>query len=443
MKLAVVGTGYVGLVQSACMAELGNEVIGVDIDPNKVAKLSQGESPIYEPGIEEILQRNLKEGRLRFTTDLEEAAQEAEVLFIAVGTPSRTDGRADLSFVEAVATGIGKAFKATGRKAYAVIVNKSTVPIGTGDLVGKLIRKHYDGEFDVVSNPEFLREGAAVGDFMKPDRVVIGSDNGNEKARQVMDKLYAPLNASILHTDVKTAELIKYASNSFLATSISFINSLSELAETVGADITQVAAGMKLDGRIGKRAFLDAGVGYGGSCFPKDVQALITMAHDAGVHVGILEQAEDVNLAQRRTLVRKVRSLLGDDLTGKTVAVWGLAFKPKTDDMREAPSVTVVEELQQLGATIQAFDPVAEEAAKGMLQNVAYAPNAFDAAKGADCLVIMTEWDEFRQLDLKKLQTSLNAPNIVDGRNMYTLDEMRALGFTYLSIGRPAVNGKK
>lgn len=439
MKGAVVGTGYVGLVQSACMAELGNNVIGVDIDPQKVEKLSRGISPIYEPGIEEMLVRNLREGRLRFTTNLEEAAAEAEVIFIAVGTPSRPDGRADLQYVEAVAEGIGRAFTAVKRSTYAVIVNKSTVPIGTGDLVGTLIRKHYKGEFDVVSNPEFLREGEAVSDFMKPDRVVIGADNGNAKAHQTMDKLYGPLNAPIVHTDVKTAELIKYASNSFLATSISFINSLSTLAEAVGADITQVSAGMKLDARIGKRAFLTAGVGYGGSCFRKDIQALISIARDAGVHAGILEQAEDVNQAQRRTIVRKVRSLLGDDLAGKTVAIWGLAFKPKTDDMRDAPSVTVIEELQALGARIHAFDPVAEEVARGMLHDVEYAPSAFDATKGADCLVIMTEWDEFRQLDLRKLKKTLGNPNIVDGRNIYALDEMATNGFTYHSIGRPVV----
>jgi len=421
------------------MAELGNEVIGVDIDENKVKRLSEGLSPIYEPGIEEILKRNLKEGRLRFTTDATEGLKDSEVIFIAVGTPSASDGRADLQYVEAVAKTIGQTFADQGRTDYAIVVNKSTVPIGTGDLVGRLIRERFDGEFSVVSNPEFLREGAAVTDFMKPDRVVIGSDNGNSKAQAAMDRLYAPLGAPILHTDVKTAELIKYASNSFLATSISFINSVAELAETVGADITKVSEGMKLDGRIGKRSFLNAGTGYGGSCFPKDVQALVTMAHDAGVHVGILEQVEDVNRATRSRLIGKVKKVLGDNLEGKTIAVWGLAFKPKTDDMRDAPAVTVIKSLQEAGASIRAVDPVAQEVAEKMLSNVAYAKSSFEGAEGADCLVIMTEWDEFRQLDLRKLKSILAQPNIVDGRNVYDVEHMRDLGFTYISVGRPAV----
>lgn len=439
MKLAVFGTGYVGLVQSACMAELGNEVVGVDIDENKVKLLSEGKSPIYEPGIEEILKRNLKEGRLHFTTDAVEGLKDADVVFIAVGTPSADDGRADLQYVEAVAKTIGDTFTKQGRTEYAVVVNKSTVPIGTGDMVGRLIRERYSGDFSVVSNPEFLREGAAVTDFMKPDRVVIGADNGNSKATKLMDRLYSPLGAPILHTDVKTAELIKYASNSFLATSISFINSVAELAETVGADITKVSEGMRLDGRIGKRAFLQAGAGYGGSCFPKDVQALVTMAQDAGVHVGILQQVEEVNQDARQHVTQKVLSLLGKDLAGKTIGVWGLAFKPKTDDMRYAPAVTIIQSLQEAGAKIQAFDPVAQEVAAKMLSDVTYTETSFDAAKGADCLVIMTEWDEFKQLSLSKLKTLLAQPNVVDGRNVYDVEDMRELGFNYLSVGRPAV----
>ncbi len=440
MKVAVFGTGYVGLVQAAGLAELGNQVIGVDIDENKVKHLSQGISPIYEPGIEEMLRRNLKEGRLRFTTDAAEGLADAEVIFIAVGTPSADDGRADLQYVEAVARTIGERLTAQGRTDAVVVVNKSTVPIGTGDMVGRLIGERYRGEVSVVSNPEFLREGAAVTDFMKPDRIVIGSDNGSSQARNVMNRLYAPLGAPILHTDVKTAELIKYASNSFLATSISFINSVAELAESVGADITKVSEGMKLDGRIGQRAFLAAGCGYGGSCFPKDVQALITMAHDAGVHVGILEQVEDVNAATRRHLVGKIKERLGSTLRGSTIAVWGLAFKPKTDDMRAAPAVTVIKALQQAGATVQAFDPVAQAVAEGMLSDVTYARSALQAAEGADCLVIMTEWDDFRALDLRKLKGVLAQPNIVDGRNVYDLDTMRELGFNYISVGRPAVH---
>lgn len=440
MKLAVFGTGYVGLIQSACMAELGNEVVGVDIDAAKIDLLSQGKSPIYEPGIEEILRRNLKEDRLHFTTDAAEGLKDADVVFIAVGTPSAGDGRADLRFVEAVAKTIGDVLAAEQRMNSTVIVNKSTVPIGTGDMVGRLIRERHNGDFSVVSNPEFLREGAAVTDFMNPDRIVIGSDAGNTKAQRIMDRLYAPLGCPILHTDVKTAELIKYASNSFLATSISFINSVAELAESVGADITKVSEGMKLDGRIGPRAFLAAGCGYGGSCFPKDVQALVTMAHDAGVHVGILEQVEDVNAATRHHLLSKVKRALGNDLADKTVAIWGLAFKPKTDDMRDAPAITVIKSLQEAGASIRAFDPVAQSVAASMLQNVTFASSSFEAAKGADCLVILTEWDEFRQLSLGKLKKTLKHPIIVDGRNVYDLDEMREHGFTYLSVGRPAIN---
>lgn len=439
MKVTVFGTGYVGLVQSACMAELDNEVIGVDIDEHKVKLLSDGTSPIYEPGIEEILERNLKNGRLRFTTDAADGLKDADVVFIAVGTPSADDGRADLQYVEAVATTIGETFTKQHRTAFAVIVNKSTVPIGTGDLVGRLIRERYRGEFSVVSNPEFLREGQAVTDFQTPDRIVIGSGSDSAKAKAVMDQLYAPLGAPILHTDIKTAELIKYASNSFLATSISFINSVAELAEAVGADITKVSEGMKLDGRIGPRAFLSAGCGYGGSCFPKDVQALITMAHDAGVHVGILEAVEDVNRATRHHLIAKVKQLFGGDVAGKTIAVWGLAFKPKTDDMRSAPAVTVIKSLQESGAKIRAFDPVAQAVAATMLSDVMYAATALEAAQDADCLVILTEWDDFQKIDLAKLAATLKQPNVVDGRNVYDVETMRELGFNYLSVGRPAV----
>lgn len=439
MMVTVIGTGYVGLVQAVGLAELGNEVVGVDIDEKKVARLSAGESPIYEPGLEELLKRNLAAKRVRFTTDLDQAIAKAEVVFIAVGTPSKPDGSANLEYVKTAATDIGTALAARPDKSHVVVVNKSTVPIGTGDIVGNLVAKAYGGPFTVVSNPEFLREGSAVDDFLHPDRIVLGIDDHANGALGRLEELYRPLQAPVLQTDVKTAELIKYASNAYLATSISFINSIAQIAEAVGADVTQVAEGMKLDARIGKRAFLAAGVGYGGSCFPKDVQALVAMAANAQVPFGILEAAEATNLSQRTRLVDKVRSVV-PDLSGATIAVWGLAFKPKTDDMREAPAITVVRELQKLGASITAFDPVAEPTAKSILSDVTYAPDALAAAKDADALVILTDWPEFRSLDLAALKSALKHPRVIDGRNIYPLETMRDHGFTYTSVGRPAVS---
>lgn len=429
MKVMIIGTGYVGLVQGVCLAELGNEVVCIDLIPEKIAKLEKGISPIYEPGIEELITKNLKAGRIKFSTSLAENIAGAEIIFIAVGTPPDEDGRADLKYVLAAAESIGK-----NLKKYAVIVNKSTVPIGTGEMVKKTIQRHYKGEFDVVSNPEFLREGSAIDDWMKPDRVVIGDSNGHKAAKKVA-KLYEVLGSPILITNLEAAEMIKYASNSFLATQISFINSIAQICEKVGADVTQVSRGMKLDGRIGNRAFLNAGLGYGGSCFPKDVEALIQIAGDNKVDFKILEEVEAVNKLARTRFVEKIKSEL-KNLKGKTIAVWGIAFKPKTDDIRMAPSVAVIEQLVSLGAKIVAFDPVAEENLLKVMPEVKFVDNAADACKNADALAIITEWDEFKQIDLKKIKKTMKNPVIFDGRNIYEPEMMKELGFRYFSIGR-------
>ncbi len=436
MRVAVLGTGYVGLVQSVCLAELGNDVVGIDIDEAKVKQLNEGTSPIYEPGLEELLVRNLRADRLHFTSDTASGIKDAAIVFIAVGTPSAADGRADLSYVEGAATAIGTAVANLKPTELPIVVNKSTVPIGTGNLVERLITQHTNQPCIVVSNPEFLREGSAVNDFLKPDRVVIGTDHGNGGSDR-LKALYAPLNAPILVTDLKTAELIKYASNAFLATEISFINSIAQIADAVGADVTDVAKGMKLDKRIGQHAFLQAGIGYGGSCFPKDVQALIRIAHDAGIHFEILEATEDVNVMQRQLLIAKLLTAV-PSLEGKTIGVWGLAFKPKTDDMRDAPSLTIIPELQSHGATVRAFDPVAEIQARRHLTNVQFCDNPYEAAADADALLILTDWNEFREPDFGKLVTCMKQPVIIDGRNMYSPTAMHEQGFTYLSIGRPA-----
>lgn len=437
MKVAVLGTGYVGLVQSVCLAELGNDVIGIDIDEEKIRQLNDGVSPIYEPGLKELLERNLRTNRLRFTSDTTSGLADAQIVFIAVGTPSAPDGRADLTYVQSAATAIGTALRTNAPATYPIVVNKSTVPIGTGNLVERLITAQTKQSCIVVSNPEFLREGSAVQDFMKPDRIVIGTDHGNE-ASERLKALYAPLNAPILVTDLKTAELIKYASNAFLATEISFINSIAQIADAVGADVMDVSAGMKLDKRIGPHAFLNAGVGYGGSCFPKDVQALIRIAHDAGIHFEILEATEDVNTMQRQFLVTKLLNAL-PSLEGTTIGVWGLAFKPKTDDMRDAPALTILPELQSRGATIKAFDPVAEIQARRQLTNIQFCDDPYQAANDADALLILTDWNEFREPDFDKLARLMKQPVIVDGRNMYTPAAMREYGFTYLSVGRPTI----
>ena len=432
MKITVVGSGYVGLVAGTCLAELGNDIICLDINQEKIDKINNGILPIYEPGLDELVKRNKKEGRLSFTTDKEKAIKDSQVIFIAVGTPMGENHEADLRFVKAVAKDIG-----TYMQDYKVVVDKSTVPVGTADMVKKIIKDNQKQEIevDVVSNPEFLREGSALKDFMIPDRIVIGSDS--EKAKQIMDKIYgavARTGRPILHTDIKSAELIKYASNSMLATRISFMNELSHLAEKVGADIKQVAQGIGLDTRIGPR-FLQAGVGYGGSCFPKDVQALIQTMKQNECNAGILMAVEEANQKQKLSLIPKIQKLV-QDLNGKTIAIWGLSFKPKTDDIREAPAIFIINELQKLGAKIRAFDPVAEENAKKLLKNVEYAQNPYDTINGADALVICTEWDEFRDLDKEKIKSLLKQPNIIDGRNIYSPKEMKELGFNYTGVGR-------
>ncbi len=434
MKIAVVGTGYVGLVQGVCMAELGNDVVCIDVDKAKVETLRKSKSPIYEPGIEELIKKNLEAGRVRFETDLSTVLNDCEVVFIAVGTPPDEDGKADLQYVLQVAEQIGKNLKKNG----IVVVNKSTVPIGTGQLVRQKISEHFSGDFDVVSNPEFLREGTALEDFMKPDRVVLGAANGRQAAEKIAN-LYDVLGCPILITDLETAEMIKYASNSFLATQISYINSLSHLCEKVGANVDEVAAGMKLDKRIGERAFLSAGLGYGGSCFPKDVQALVQIAKENEVPFKILEEVENVNQDQRKIFTDRVKDIVGP-LKGKRIAIWGLAFKPKTDDIREAPALTVLKTLLDEGATVVAYDPVAEENVKSHLRPSAkmiYVKNSYEACEKADALLVLTEWDEFRQPDFDRLKSSLIKPVIIDGRNIFDPATMADLGFNYSCIGKP------
>lgn len=429
MKVIVIGTGYVGLVQGVCLAELGNEVVNIDIDKNKIAKLKKGISPIYEPGIEELIVKNQTAGRISFDTELKKHIKNSEIIFIAVGTPPDKDGRADLQYVLAVAKEIGR-----NLKGYQIIVNKSTVPIGTGMVVKNTISQYYKGDFDVVSNPEFLKEGTALEDFMHPDRIVIGDSNGQKAAKKVA-KLYEVLNSPILITNLETAEMIKYASNSYLATQISFINSIGNICEKVGANVCEVANGMKLDSRIGHKAFLNAGLGYGGSCFPKDVEALIQIARDNKVKFKILEDVEAVNKLQRQKFVHLVKTKLGN-FKGKELAVWGLAFKPKTDDIRDAPSVTIVEGLLSLGAKIVAFDPVAEKNFKRIFPTVKFKNRAIDACYKADALLVLTEWNEFKQVDLAQVKKYLNTPIIFDGRNIYSTESMQELGFQYYSIGR-------
>lgn len=432
MKIAVVGAGYVGLVTGACLASLGNDVICVDIDDEKVSNLRKGIIPFFEPGLRDLVEMNLAQKRLMFTTDSELAIRNSEVVFIAVGTPSGNDGRADLSAVFAVADHIAKYMDS-----YRVVIMKSTVPVGTvhkiRDYIRQKMRKQVD--FDVVSNPEFLREGEAVNDFMMPDRIVIGVDNG--KARDVLLALYRPVERTgkpILITDVKSSELIKYASNAMLATRISFMNEISQLCEKVGADVKVIAKGVGLDSRIGPR-FLQAGTGYGGSCFPKDVRALIEVMKEHGCSARLLESVESVNEAQKRSLLPKIQKLV-PDLAGRKVAVWGLSFKPKTDDMREAPSIVIINELQKLGAEVHAFDPVSERNARHIFENVHYADTPFGALEGAHCLVVVTEWDLFRELDKDRMKELMAEPNIVDGRNVYEPGEMRSLGFNYVGVGR-------
>ncbi|HKF72094.1 MAG TPA: UDP-glucose/GDP-mannose dehydrogenase family protein [Stellaceae bacterium] len=436
MRIAVIGAGYVGLVSGACFSEFGVSVTCVDKDAGKIERLRAGEIPIYEPGLEELVASNARAGRLSFTTDLPAAVAGADAVFIAVGTPSRRgDGHADLSYVFGATEEIARAL--TG---YAVVVTKSTVPVGTGRKVAQILRRvRPEGAFDVVSNPEFLREGSAIGDFMRPDRVVIGAET--ERAREVMRALYRPLyliETPIVFTSIETAELIKYAANCFLATKISFINEVAALCEKVGADVQDVAKGIGLDGRIGPK-FLHAGPGYGGSCFPKDCLALVRTAQEAGAPVSIVEQVVAVNDARKRKMAEKIIKACGGSVAGKTLAVLGLTFKPNTDDMREAPSLTILPALQEAGAEIRAFDPEGIDEARPLLPGIAFSANAYEAMDGADAVVLLTEWNEFRALDLERMKRLLKSPTLIDLRNVYKPAEMAAAGFFYFSIGRKPV----
>lgn len=433
MKITCMGSGYVGLVAGTCLSDLGNNVICADISEEKIETLKKGDIPIYEPGLLDMIKRNVAEGRLEFTTDISRSIKDSDVIFIGVGTPQGDDGNADLTAVFAVAKSIGE-----NMNGYKVIVDKSTVPVGTGEKVAAIIKENQKEpmDFDVVSNPEFLREGAAIKDFQNPDRVVIGVES--EKAQKLMYRIYKPLervDKPIVFTNIKTAEMIKYASNSFLATKISFINELSGLCEKVGADVKMVAKGMGLDKRIGPR-FLQAGIGYGGSCFPKDVQALMATANNNGMSLKILDAVESVNVEQKKVAISKAETLLGD-LKGKKVALWGMAFKPRTDDMRAAPSLVIADILKKKGAIITAFDPVATVEAKKLVpEGVKFHDNPYDAVEGADLLIIVTEWDEFREPDFDRIKNTMNQPNIVDGRNIYDPLTMKELGFNYQGIGR-------
>ena len=434
MRVAMIGSGYVGLVSGACFADFGHVVTCIDKDAAKIEALRNGRIPIFEPGLEELVAKNVREGRLSFTTDLAAGLEGADAAFIAVGTPSRRgDGHADLSYVYAVAREIAEVTAGP-----LVVVTKSTVPVGTGDEVERILREtRPDGDYAVVSNPEFLREGAAIADFKRPDRIVIGTDDS--RAREVMSELYRPLYLNqppLLFTSRRTSELIKYAGNAFLAVKITFINEIADLCEAVGADVQEVARGIGLDNRIGPK-FLHAGPGYGGSCFPKDTQALAKTAQDAGTPVRIVETVVAVNDQRKRAMARKVVAACGGSVRGKTIAVLGLTFKPNTDDMREAPSLSIITALQDQGAQIRAYDPVGMEAARGLLTDVAYAPNAYACVEGADAVVIVTEWDEFRALDLGRVRSLLNKePVLVDLRNIYRPEDMRRRGFTYVGVGR-------
>lgn len=432
MKIAVVGTGYVGLVTGTCFAETGNDVTCVDIDKGKVEKLCNGQITIYEPGLEKLFLRNVKEERLRFTTSLEDGIRDAEIIFLALPTPPGEDGSADLKYILGVADDLGKILKD-----YKVIVDKSTVPVGTAEKVHAAVAKNFKGEFDVVSNPEFLREGVAVEDFMKPDRVVIGA--GTERARKLMGDLYAPFVRSgnpVIYMDVRSAELTKYAANSFLATKISFMNEVAQLCERLGADVDMVRRGIGSDDRIGKR-FLFPGIGYGGSCFPKDVQALVKSSSEVEYDFRILNAVMDVNERQKLHLLPKIKDYFKNSLKGKHFAIWGLAFKPNTDDIREAPALYMIEELLKEGATVTVFDPEAMNNVKGVVgDKIQYAENQYDCLNGADALIIATEWNEFRTPNFLKIVTALKNKVIFDGRNLFDGDAVKELGFYYVSVGR-------
>lgn len=432
MQICVIGTGYVGLVAGTCLADMGNDVICVDNDQKKLEQLEKGIIPIYEPGLEELIKANTIEGRLKFTDDLKMAVQKSQVCFIAVGTPQSEDGSADLQYVMNVAESIGKAMNG-----YKVIVDKSTVPVGTAEKVTAVIKKYYDGEFDVVSNPEFLKQGAAVDDFLKPDRVVIGSNS--PKATAIMQEVYAPFfrtASRFVIMDVKSAEMTKYAANSFLALKISYANEIANICEAVGADAEMVRNGMCSDKRIGTQ-FLFPGLGYGGSCFPKDVKALLKTAKDYGCGHRLIEAADEVNKEQRVIFIQKILGRFGLDLKGKTFAVWGLAFKPKTNDMRMAPAITIVNALLEFGATVKAYDPKAFDYAKNLWgDKIYYAKNSYDAIENADAMLLLTEWNEFRRPDFDRIKSLMKQPVIFDGRNQYEAERMIQRGFEYYCVGR-------
>jgi UDPglucose 6-dehydrogenase len=436
MKIAVIGTGYVGLVTGTCFAETGNDVTCIDIDQAKVDKLSNGQITIYEPGLEKLFLRNVREERLRFTTALEEGIKDAEIIFLALPTPPGEDGSADLKYILGVADDLGKILKG-----YKVIIDKSTVPVGTSEKVRKAIAKNYSGEFDVASNPEFLREGVAVEDFMKPDRVVIGTES--ERARKILGELYAPFvrqGNPIIFMDERSAELTKYAANSFLATKISFMNEIAQLCERLGADVDMIRLGIGSDERIGKR-FLFPGIGYGGSCFPKDVQALVRSSAECGYNFQILNAVMSVNERQKLHLLPAIKRYFDNDLKGKKFAIWGLAFKPNTDDIREAPALYIIDELIKEGATVDAYDPEAMKNVQAVIgTKIQYSENQYDCLQDADALIICTEWNEFRTPNFLKMVTSLKNKVIFDGRNLFETNAIRKLGFYYESIGRPSTS---
>lgn len=432
MKITVIGTGYVGLVAGTCLADMGNDVICVDNDNEKLNKLKQGIIPIYEPGLEELVKSNVQEKRLSFSSDIDYAVKQSQVCFIAVGTPQGEDGSADLQYVFDVAKSIAKSMNG-----YKVIVNKSTVPVGTAEKVTKLVAENTKYEFDVVSNPEFLKQGNAVDDFLSPDRVIIGSNS--ERATKIMQEIYEPFLRTanrIILMDVKSSEMTKYASNSFLATKISFMNEIANLCEKVGADAEMVRVGMTTDTRIGNK-FMFPGLGYGGSCFPKDVKALIRTGNEFNCPMNIIAATDETNKKQRLIFIEKIKQHFGNDLSGKTFALWGLAFKPQTNDMREAPAITIINSLLEAGAKVQSYDPKAIDTAKSIFRNkIEYCKNAYDAVIGADALLLVTEWNEFRRPDFDKIKSLLKNPVIFDGRNQYNAPRLLEKGFTYYQIGK-------
>jgi len=431
MKITIIGSGYVGLVSGACFAELGNTVICADNDAKKIAGLKKGISPIFEPGLEELISNNVKAKRLSFITNIKAAVKSSEVIFIAVGTPAQDSGEADLTGIENVARNI-----ALGMPGYRLIVEKSTVPVETGEWVKKTISAHVASgiKFDVASNPEFLREGSAINDFMHPDRIVIGVES--KKAKELLTALYSPLNAPIVVTNIKSAELIKHASNAFLATKISFINAISQICDKVGADVEEVAQGMGLDKRIG-RSFLNTGIGYGGSCFPKDLDAFIHISDKIGYNFSLLKSVKAINEEQRRFILKKIKNVLWI-VKDKTIGILGLSFKPDTDDIRNAPAIELIRTLQDEGAKIKVYDPQAMEKAKQVLKKVTFCKNSYEVCKGSDCLFVVTEWNEFKELDFAKVKKLLKRPLLIDGRNMYEPEKLKKLGFTYVGIGRKA-----